>query len=264
MENPFIGKRADVYNKRGIVALFSNQEQLAQHWWNQALELSDKHFDSQCNYSMHRWNNGSTSDAQLLAEMEEFVFTVEGKGETMRAYLLIAMGWREEGMEMLSQFIAKNEASLKLETRLQNLKKNKVLKQAQNVFDVIQNNRVLFTQNGSVKHEHDERITNLQFSDTGEFIISASSDVSQVWRLVQNRLTKIIDIPGSTNNENREPNVSTLATLNSTCTVAAVYRGKLQFNLYELIDLNSYQKKTTIDLVSLFNKSRVEGFKFVP
>ena len=37
MENPFIGKRADVYNKRGIVALFRDQERLAEHWWDQAL-----------------------------------------------------------------------------------------------------------------------------------------------------------------------------------------------------------------------------------
>ena len=61
-----------------------------------------------------------------MAEMEEYVFTVEGKGETLRAYLQIAMGWREEGMELLTQFITKNESNLKLETRLQNLKKNKV------------------------------------------------------------------------------------------------------------------------------------------
>ena len=79
-----------------------------------------------------------------MAEMEEYVFTVDGKGETLRAYLQIAMGWREEGMELLTQFITKNESNLKLETRLQNLKKNKVLKQAQDVFDVIQLNRVQF------------------------------------------------------------------------------------------------------------------------
>ena len=53
-----------------------------------------------------------------MAEMEQFVFTVPGKGETLRAYLLIAMGWREEGMRKLTEFIANNEAGLKLETRL--------------------------------------------------------------------------------------------------------------------------------------------------
>lgn len=71
---------------------------------------------------------------------------------------------------------------------------------------------------------------------------------------------KIIDIPGSSNDENREQNVKTLAALNRTCSAAAIYRGKLQFNLYELRDEVSFQKKQTIDLVSLLNKSRVEGF----
>ena len=41
---------------------------------------------------MNRWNAGDISDAQLLAELEEFVFTVEGKGECLKAYLMIAMG----------------------------------------------------------------------------------------------------------------------------------------------------------------------------
>ena len=90
METPYIGKRADVYNKRGIVALFRDQERLAEHWWDQALSLSENHFDSQCNASMHRWNNGSISDAQLMSEMGNYVFTVEGKGQTMQAYLLIS------------------------------------------------------------------------------------------------------------------------------------------------------------------------------
>ena len=46
------------------------------------------------------------------------VFTVEGKGETLEAYLLIVMGQRDEGMEKLSQYIASNEAILKKESRL--------------------------------------------------------------------------------------------------------------------------------------------------
>jgi hypothetical protein len=34
METPFVGKKADVYNKRGIVALFHNKEGEALHWWS--------------------------------------------------------------------------------------------------------------------------------------------------------------------------------------------------------------------------------------
>ena len=50
---------------------------------------------------MHRWSTGRISDAQLITEMDEFVFSVPGKGETLNAYLLIAMGERDEGMAIL-------------------------------------------------------------------------------------------------------------------------------------------------------------------
>ena len=69
MENPFVGKKADVYNKKGIVALFHDKEGEALHWWSQARMLCDRHFDSQCNFCMHRWSTGRISDAQLIAEM---------------------------------------------------------------------------------------------------------------------------------------------------------------------------------------------------
>lgn len=77
-------------------------------------------------------------------------------------------------------------------------------------------------------------------------------------------MSKVIEIPGSTNDENREQNVATLATINRQCTMAAIYRGKLQFNLYELRDHERFQKREAIDLVSVLNRSRVVGFKFVP
>ena len=140
MEAPFVGKKADVFNKKGIVALFQNKEGEALHWWSQARLLSDRHFDSQCNFCMHRWSTGRISDAQLITEMDEFVFSVPGKGETLNAYLLIAMGERDEGMAILKQYISTTEAELKTNARMQNLKVRKQLKQAQEVFNVVQLN----------------------------------------------------------------------------------------------------------------------------
>jgi len=61
---------------------------------------------------MHRWSTGRISDAQLIVEMEEFIFSVPSKGETLHAYLLISMGEREKGMAILKAFIAKNESSV--------------------------------------------------------------------------------------------------------------------------------------------------------
>lgn len=83
-----------------------------------------------CNFCMHRWSTGRISDSQLIEEMQEFVFSVPGKGETLHAYLLICMGERVEGVGILKKFIAKTEASLKVQRKVGNLKVTKQLKQA--------------------------------------------------------------------------------------------------------------------------------------
>jgi len=36
METPYVGKKADVYNKKGIVALFNEEEKEAEKYWNMA------------------------------------------------------------------------------------------------------------------------------------------------------------------------------------------------------------------------------------
>lgn len=46
MEQPFVGKKADVYNKRGIVALFRGKEGEALSMWQEARLIQDRHFDS--------------------------------------------------------------------------------------------------------------------------------------------------------------------------------------------------------------------------
>ena len=79
---------------------------------------------------MHRWSTGRISDAQLMAELEEFVFKVPGKGETLKAYLLISIGEREKGVAILKKFIQETEQSLQNANRLQNLKVRRQLKQA--------------------------------------------------------------------------------------------------------------------------------------
>lgn len=58
-----MGKKADVFNKKGIVALFHNKEEEALRCWSEARLLSDRHFDSHCNFVMHRWSTARISDA---------------------------------------------------------------------------------------------------------------------------------------------------------------------------------------------------------
>lgn len=103
MEHPYVGKKADVFNKRGIVSLFHGDEGAAIRYWSEARMLCDRHFDSAANFCIYRWSTGRISDSQLMAELSQFVFDVSGKGEALHAYLLLATGEREKGLTMLKE-----------------------------------------------------------------------------------------------------------------------------------------------------------------
>jgi len=66
MADPFVGKKADIFNKRGTVALFNRKEEEALNYWGEAKMLNDRHFDSTCNYVMYRWSSGRITDAQMM------------------------------------------------------------------------------------------------------------------------------------------------------------------------------------------------------
>lgn len=83
----------------------------------------------------------------MLEEMSEFIFSVPGKGQTLNGYLLISCGEREQGMTILKNYIAETEAQLQGQNRLQNLKVRRQLKQAQEVFNVVQLNKNQFFNN---------------------------------------------------------------------------------------------------------------------
>lgn len=46
MEHPFIGKRADVLNKKAVFALTKNLEGEALNYWEEALAMKDDHFST--------------------------------------------------------------------------------------------------------------------------------------------------------------------------------------------------------------------------
>ena len=118
MEHPYVGKKADVFNKQGIVSLFRGEEGKALGYWSEARMISDRHFDSQANFCMHRWSTGRISDSQLMSELGNFVFEVPGKGTTMQAYLEIATGEREAGMKILKEYIDTTKEGLTGQARL--------------------------------------------------------------------------------------------------------------------------------------------------
>lgn len=80
METPFVGKKADVMNKRGTVALFNKNEDEAMRYWSEAKSLNERHFDSTCNYVMYRWSTGRITDGQMMSELQEFAFDHGHKG----------------------------------------------------------------------------------------------------------------------------------------------------------------------------------------
>ena len=264
MESPFVGKKADVYNKKGIVALFHDKEGEALHWWSQARLLCDRHFDSMCNFCMHRWSTGRISDAQLIAEMEEFVFSVPGKGETLHAYLLICMGEKEQGMQILKSFIAQTEVAVKGGGRVKNLKVTKQLKQAKEVYDVVQLNKLQFFNNLRIKHEHQDRITSLSLAENSHFMVTVSPEQTKVWKVVHNMVGAIVSIPGNLEDEHREEKVPPLAIVNNKGTLVVTYRGKLQFHVYELKDQDSYQKKDSINLRREIIANGINDFNYTP
>jgi hypothetical protein len=55
MELPVIGKRADVSNKKAIMALSRGEEDLALKYWQEAQMMKDEHFDTKLNYLIYMW-----------------------------------------------------------------------------------------------------------------------------------------------------------------------------------------------------------------
>lgn len=92
MEQPFVGRKADVMNKRGTVALFNKKEEEALEFWAQAKLLQENHFDSTCNFIMYRWSSGRITDAEMMTELEDQAFGHGPKGQLLRAFLNLAIG----------------------------------------------------------------------------------------------------------------------------------------------------------------------------
>lgn len=66
MEQPFVGKKADVCNKKACIALAKMQEEEAMEQWNQAIAMKDSHFDSHVNLLLYKWRTGLISDEQVI------------------------------------------------------------------------------------------------------------------------------------------------------------------------------------------------------
>lgn len=81
MELPVIGKRADVCNKKAIMALSRGDEDQALKLWEEALAMNDEHFDTLINYLIYKWKNAQITDDELIKEMSKEIFLMKDIGE---------------------------------------------------------------------------------------------------------------------------------------------------------------------------------------
>lgn len=71
MEQPFIGKRADVCNKKACIALAKGNEEQALEHWNTAINMKDHHFDSHVNLLLYKWRTGLATDEEVTTIIKE-------------------------------------------------------------------------------------------------------------------------------------------------------------------------------------------------
>lgn len=112
LDPPIEGKPADVMNKLGVVALFNRDEDSAMRYWCEAKQINRRHFDSTCNYILHRWSTARINDERMMQEFDEFIFDVPNKGVCLKAVLLLAKGDTEMGLQTLKDYISKTEAEI--------------------------------------------------------------------------------------------------------------------------------------------------------
>ena len=137
MENPFVGKKADTLNKKAIIALFHKKkpDHLCNDYWDEALLLNDRHFDSRFNSVMFQWSTARIGDEKCMVDLET-VFREENKGKCMFYYLSIAQGDKEDGLKDLKAYIDETK-TLKEKARASNTKVGRSLKVAEDVYNAV-------------------------------------------------------------------------------------------------------------------------------
>lgn len=100
---PYVGKESDILNKMAIAALFQDKIQEAEQLWEQALDRYPTHFDTKVNFELYRWKHALTSDEELLNELE-VQFSNKFKGRPLEGIVLIALGEKEKGLDILKKF----------------------------------------------------------------------------------------------------------------------------------------------------------------
>jgi len=133
MGQPNIGKDCDMLNKRAIAALLKENQDEAEDFWEEAMDINPNHFDTKVNYEMYRWKYALISDDQLVDELEEIVFKNQHKGHSLHGIISIALGNKEMGLRILEQFNQQDESRL-VEDPSENLRRKKARELAKDIY----------------------------------------------------------------------------------------------------------------------------------
>ena len=187
-----------------------------------------------------------------MSELGNFVFDVPGKGKTLEAYLQIAIGEREAGLEILKEYIKVTKEGLTGQARLQNLKLQKSLKDAEDVFEEVQTKRELFPQNARISHNHKGQIRHVNFSTNSNYMTTICEKESMVWKVKESVMGCVVNSPHRKEAESEDGVSKPLAAVMDSGERYVVYRGSMTLHIYEIVDdggSRSTKKVDTIDLV---------------
>lgn len=207
---------------------------------------------------MYRWSTAKIGDSKLMSEMEEFVFLNQHKGLTLKAYLMIAQGEKEQGLSILKDYVEATRSALKKE-RIPNLKAQRSLKQADEVLNTVVLDKKTFPQNTRAKHMHTSRIEHLAFSPSSKSIVTTAHNEVKVWKIQNNLIVNAYSIPG---NEPKSEEQLPLSCVNDTASIVVVHRGNLIFTVYNVTGQDPRQTDT-IDLEKEVKANGNPGFELV-
>lgn len=178
MELPVIGKRADVCNKRAIMAICRGEEDVALKLWEEALNMKDQHLDTKLNYLIFQWRNAHISDEDLLTELSSEFFADKDIGVGLSGIINIATGERDSGLEILRKFISEEENKADQEVTLKAQRFKNMIKE---IVDQVTLDKDQYFQNFRVKSDHKDKIESVNINVNSRYFTTASKDCVTVW-----------------------------------------------------------------------------------
>lgn len=99
MEEPFIGKRADVANKKAVFLLCRGEEEAALRLWEEGLSMKENHFNITTNFILYKWRSAQFTDEDVVEEMKRHVNASNTtKSIGIDGLINIAIGDKNEGL----------------------------------------------------------------------------------------------------------------------------------------------------------------------